>query len=57
MKQSLYLETTIPSYLAARPSRDLITAGRQAVTHEFHKSEWDKYRLCVSGYVLEEFGV
>ena len=28
-KSSLYLESTIPSYLAAHPSRDLIVAAHQ----------------------------
>ena len=54
MKPSLYLETTIPSYLAARTSKDLIIAGRQAVTHEFYESERHKYDLYVSDYVYEE---
>jgi hypothetical protein len=31
MKPTVYLETSIVSYLAAQPSRDLITAARQQV--------------------------
>ena len=54
MKPSLYLETTIPSYLAARTSANIIIAGRQAVTHEFFESEKHKYNLYVSDYVYEE---
>lgn len=54
MKPSLYLETTIPSYLAARTSANIIIAGRQAVTHEFYESERDKYELYISDYVLRE---
>lgn len=54
MKPSVYLETTIPSYLAARTSTDLIVAGRQAVTHEFYESERHKYELFISDYVLRE---
>lgn len=35
MKQSVYIETTIVSYLASRPSRDLVVAARQQVTSEW----------------------
>jgi hypothetical protein len=31
MKPKVYLETTIVSYLIARPSRDLITAAHQHI--------------------------
>ncbi len=34
MKPKIYLETTIISYLAARPSRDLIVAANQQMTQE-----------------------
>jgi hypothetical protein len=32
---TVYLETTIPSYLAARPSWDLIIAAHQQITYEW----------------------
>jgi hypothetical protein len=35
VNQTLYLETTILSYLAARPSRDLIVAAHQQITFEW----------------------
>jgi predicted nucleic acid-binding protein len=54
MKPSLYLETTIPSYLAARTSSSIIIAGRQAVTHEFWEDERRKYNLYVSSFVYDE---
>ena len=54
MKQSVYLETTIPSYLAARTSSDLFIANRQATTHKFWENERQKYDLSISRYVLDE---
>ncbi len=38
--KSVYIETTIVSYLTARPSRDLVNAARQELTWEW----WDKRR-------------
>ena len=53
----VYIETTVVSYLTARPSRDLIIAAHQQITHDW----WDTYRanyeLCVSQLVLDEAGV
>jgi hypothetical protein len=44
MKQKLYIETSVVSYLAARPSRDLLIAARQQATVEL----WSK--LLSSGF-------
>jgi hypothetical protein len=54
MAKRVYLETTIVSYLAARPSRDLLQAARQQITHEWWKNERQKYGLCISQIVLDE---
>ncbi len=35
MKPTVYVETTIPSYLTAWPSRDLIRAAHQQITREW----------------------
>jgi hypothetical protein len=56
MKPKVYLETTIPSYLTARPSRDLLRAACQEATREW----WDNCRtdfdLFVSQLVFQEAG-
>ncbi|MBU1677556.1 MAG: type II toxin-antitoxin system VapC family toxin [Bacteroidetes bacterium] len=54
MKQSVYLETTIISYLAARPSRDLIVAGHQQITLEWWEKVSPKFQCYVSEVVIEE---
>ncbi len=51
---TVYLETTIPSYLAGRPSRDLITAAHQQITHDWWSTAGTKFDLFVSELVLEE---
>jgi predicted nucleic acid-binding protein len=51
---SLYLETTIPSYLGARPSRDLIVAAHQQITHEWWAQAKVKFDLYISQAVLDE---
>ncbi|MCY2963083.1 MAG: type II toxin-antitoxin system VapC family toxin [Planctomycetota bacterium] len=53
MKPTAYIETTIPSYLMAWPSRDIVRAGEQQVTRDW----WDRraeYELRVSSLVLLE---
>lgn len=54
MKKRVYIETTIPSYLAALPSRDLLQAARQQITHDWWSNERQKYDLCISVIVLDE---
>ena len=50
----LYVETTIPSYLTARPSRDVILAGQQETTRRWWGKKRGDYDLYVSELVLEE---
>jgi hypothetical protein len=45
-----YLESSVISYLASRPSRDLIAAGHQQITREW----WDRKRLQFDLYVSVE---
>ena len=54
MKLRLYLETTIPSYLTSRPSRDLIIAGHQQITREWWEKRRGAFHLYISQLVVDE---
>lgn len=54
MKAKVYIETTIPSYLAARPGRDLLIAAHQQVTWEWWDSRRQDFELYISEVVLNE---
>ncbi len=51
---TVYLETTVISYLTARPSRDVVIAGHQAVTAQWWQSAATDYDLYISRAVLAE---
>ncbi|MEX2141293.1 MAG: type II toxin-antitoxin system VapC family toxin [Pirellulales bacterium] len=52
--RTVYVETTIPSYLAAYPSRDLIIAAHQQITHEWWRTARDRFSLYLSEAVSDE---
>jgi hypothetical protein len=54
MAQRVYLETTIPSYLTAWPSRDLIIAGHQQLTKEWWQTRRSEFDLFIPQFVLDE---
>jgi len=54
MKPRLYLETTIPSYLTAWPSRDLVRAAHQQTTREWWEQRRAEFDLFVSQIVVRE---
>ena len=54
MPRRVYIEITIPSYLTARPSRDIVQAARQQLTREWWDVERRNYDLCISQIVLDE---
>ena len=51
---SVYLETTIPSYLSAHPSRDLIIAAHQQITHDWWRDARERFDLYISEALLDE---
>lgn len=56
MKPRVYLETTIPSYLTAWLSRDLVMAGHQQTTREWWDTRREDFELFVSQFVIDEAG-
>ena len=49
---TVYLETTIPSYLAARPSRDIIIAAHQQITRDWWRDARERFDVYISEAVL-----
>lgn len=54
MTPTVYIETSIVSYLRQRPSSQVIMAARQLLTHQWWSEQRGNYELVSSQYVLEE---
>jgi len=54
MKSKVYIETSIPSYLCARISKNLLVAANQEITHEWWERCKDKFDLVISEIVVRE---
>ena len=52
--ETVYLETTIISYLASEPSRDLIVAGHQQITQEWWAQRRALFACSISQEVVDE---
>lgn len=52
--ESVYLETTFISYLAARPSRDVVVAAHQQTTHDWWDTRRSVFECYVSQVVVDE---
>ena len=50
----IYIESTIPSYLVARPARDLLQAARQQLTKDWWDLHRARHELFASQIVLDE---
>ena len=53
-KRFVYLETSVISYLAAKPSRNLVVAGHQSITQEWWTQRRKRFQAVISEIVLEE---
>jgi len=56
VKPKVYVETTVVSYLTARPSRDLVVAAHQQLTREWWEQRRSDFELFVSALVMQEAG-
>ena len=54
MKKCVYIETSIPSYLTARPSRDVRAAAWQQITSQWWDEARDHFELFTSALVIVE---
>lgn len=53
-KPKVYVETTVVSYLAARPSHDVALAARQQATRQLWDEHFDNFEFVISNIVLSE---
>lgn len=54
MSPSVYIKTSIVSYLTAHPSRDLVTAAHQQITHTWWQVARSEFQIFASQVVLDE---
>jgi hypothetical protein len=50
----IYIESTIPSYVVARPAHDLLQAARQQLTRDWWDTKRVRHKLFISQIVLDE---
>ena len=54
MATSVYIESSVISYLTARASRDLVSAARQAITQDWWDNRRAPFDIFISALVEEE---
>jgi hypothetical protein len=56
MVESVYIESSVISYLVARPSRDVVITARQAITETWWRERRIEFDLYISALLLNEIG-
>jgi hypothetical protein len=56
MKPRVYVETSVISYLTARPSRDFLVVARQEFTRQWWELREHAFDAVISGLVIGEIG-
>nr|VFJ61220.1 MAG: hypothetical protein BECKDK2373C_GA0170839_108711 [Candidatus Kentron sp. DK] len=54
MKATVYIESSVISYLTSQPSRDVVTAARQAITVEWWEERRAQYEIFISALIEDE---
>jgi hypothetical protein len=54
MTESVYIESSIISYLTARPSTDIVISARQVLTANWWQNKGTVFELFVSALVIQE---
>ena len=54
MRPTAYIETSVVSYLTARPSREVVTAAYQEITREWWRDAPERFDLVASALVVTE---
>ncbi len=54
MRAKVYIETTVISYLMARPNRDVVIAGHQKITRDWWQTCRDRFDLVASQLGVRE---
>ena len=52
--ESVYIETTVISYLVSRPIRDILVAAHQQTTNEWWSSRRQEFECFISQIVIDE---
>ena len=54
MKAKVYIETTVISYLTARPNRDVVIAGHQKITRDWWQTCRERFDVVASQLVVRK---
>ena len=54
--KTVYIESSVISYITALPSRDIVTSARQAITIEWWEEYRDSFDAFISELVIAEVG-
>jgi predicted nucleic acid-binding protein len=54
IKESIYIETSVISYFASKPSKDIIALSHQAITREWWPGAMERFEPFISQIVIEE---